>query len=539
MKQTQPISLLICALGGEGGGVLSEWLVDIARLAGYAAQATSIPGVAQRTGATTYYLEVFPHSLAELKGQRPVFGLNPLPGRLDALISSELLETARQIGNGLVSAQHTLVITSSARTLTTQEKMEMGDGRREEASLLQLVRENSRAHHVLDMAALTREAGTIVSATMLGCIAASGLLPFKRDVYESVISEGGNHASASLRGFSQGFDAVNEQRRQLRSVEDVLFNSELPTHTHSTLPADLASQFPKNLHDLLTLGYARVLEYQNEPYAKLYADRLLRVLQAERQMDPAGAHGFETTHEMIRWLALWMAFDDIVRVADLKSRATRWTRVEAEVKSKPDDLLQVYDHFKPGAPEFAALLPVGLASKVLNWDKRRVSQGKEPWAMPLKIGTHAISGMLSLRFLSSLKWLRVRGSRFQQEQQMMNHWIDSVVTGTQANWSLGHELALCGRMIKGYGATNERAKGNLQHIVDHLAKRAVFTSDTARAQAISDARTAALTDEAGLAFDQALRQHGAPARPVKAQPIRWVKTPPGRTTQHSPATGKR
>ncbi|RZI63743.1 MAG: indolepyruvate oxidoreductase, partial [Variovorax sp.] len=54
MKQA-PITLLIGALGGEGGGVLTEWLVDIARHAGYAAQATSIPGVAQRTGATTYY----------------------------------------------------------------------------------------------------------------------------------------------------------------------------------------------------------------------------------------------------------------------------------------------------------------------------------------------------------------------------------------------------------------------------------------------------------------------------------------------------
>ena len=32
-----PVSLLICALGGEGGGVLTEWLVDIARHAGYAA----------------------------------------------------------------------------------------------------------------------------------------------------------------------------------------------------------------------------------------------------------------------------------------------------------------------------------------------------------------------------------------------------------------------------------------------------------------------------------------------------------------------
>ncbi len=98
-----------------------------------------------------------------------------------------------------------------------------------------------------------------------------------------------------------------------------------------------------------------MLEYQGADYAKLYTDRLQRVLAAERQIDPAGTNGFTTTREMVRWLALWMAFDDIVRVADLKSRASRWARVAGEVKAKPDELLKVYDHFKPGAPEFAAL----------------------------------------------------------------------------------------------------------------------------------------------------------------------------------------
>ncbi len=105
---TQPISILLCALGGEGGGVLADWLVDVARHAGYPAQATSIPGVAQRTGATTYYLEIYPLPHSQLQGRLPVLGLNPLPGRLDALVSSELLETARQIGNGLASADRTL-----------------------------------------------------------------------------------------------------------------------------------------------------------------------------------------------------------------------------------------------------------------------------------------------------------------------------------------------------------------------------------------------------------------------------------------------
>ncbi len=34
---TQPISIRLCALGGEGGGVLAEWLVDAARRAVYPA----------------------------------------------------------------------------------------------------------------------------------------------------------------------------------------------------------------------------------------------------------------------------------------------------------------------------------------------------------------------------------------------------------------------------------------------------------------------------------------------------------------------
>jgi len=536
MSQTQPISILLCALGGEGGGVLSEWLIDIARHAGYAAQATSIPGVAQRTGATTYYLEVFPVPLAELQGRRPVFGLNPLPGRLDVLVSSELLETARQIGNGLASHQHTLILTSCARALTTMEKMEMGDGRRQESELVHLVREHSCAHHVIDMAALTREAGTVVSATMLGCLAGSGALPFARADFETIIRQGGSTAQASLRGFAMGFDAVTRQRAQIRLIENSLSNSELfaddfrgpQVDLLPNLPPEVAAAFPHSLHTLLALGHARMLEYQGADYATCYVARLQRVLAAERQIDPACANGFATTLETIRWLALWMAFDDIVRVADLKSRASRWDRVTGEVKVKPDDLLRVYDHFKPGTPEFAALLPTRWATRVLNWDKRRVASGKTPWALPLKIGTHSILGMLSLRGLASLKWLRVRGSRFAHEQVMIDQWLEAVMTGSHTHWQLGHEIALCGRLIKGYGATNERAKENLLHVINHLAKTTVFTSDEARAKAIAAARSAALSDEAGKALDQTLVQHGAPARPVKAQPIRWVKTPPGR-----------
>jgi indolepyruvate ferredoxin oxidoreductase beta subunit len=534
MEQNRPLTLLVCALGGEGGGVLTEWLVEIARHAGYAAQSTSIPGVAQRTGATTYYLEVFPVPLAQLGGRRPVFSLSPVPGALDAIVSSELLETARQIGNGMSAPLRTLVISSSARILTTAERMEPGDGRADAQRLVDVVQAFSREHHVFDMNAIARDSGTVVSAVMLGAIAGSGLLPFPREAYEHVVRGGDTSApdklskmaAASLRGFAAAFDAVSAPRAQAAFVSNVLAGD---THDApppaSALPADLARRFPPAVHDMLTLGHARVLDYQDAGYATLYADRLARVLDAERAADPAGAHGFAITREMARWLALWMAFDDIVRVAALKGRASRAQRVRQEVRAGDDDIVKVYDHFKPGAAEFAALLPPSLSRRVTAWDRGRQARGREPWALPLKVGSHSVFGMASLRLLASLRWLRRRGSRFTEEQALIERWLAAVEAGTREGWALGHELALCGRLIKGYGSTNERGKHNLLHVIDELAGRTALPVQ-ARATAIAAAREAALADEGGKALDAALAAHGAAPRPVQAQPIRWMKRPP-------------
>ena len=534
MEQNRPITLLVCALGGEGGGVLTEWLVDTARHAGYAAQSTSIPGVAQRTGATTYYIEVFPVPLSQLGGRRPVFSLSPVPGALDAIVSSELLETARQIGNGMSAPQRTLVISSSARILTTAERMVPGDGRADAQRLLDVVKAFSREHHVFDMNAIARDSGTVVSAVMLGAIAGSGLFPFPREAYEHVVRGGDTSApeklskmaAASLRGFASAFDAVNAPRAQAAFVSSVMAGDTNDAPPPATaMPADLARRFPPAVHDMLALGHARVLDYQDAAYASLYAERLGRVLDAERAADPAGARGFAITREAARWLALWMAFDDIVRVAALKGRASRAQRVRREVRAGEEDIVKVYDHFKPGAAEFAALLPPSLSRRVTAWDRGRQSRGLAPWALPLKVGSHSVLGMASLRLLASLRWLRRRGSRFAEEQALIERWLQAVEAGTRETWALGHELALCGRLIKGYGSTNERGKHNLLHVIDELAGRNTLPAP-ARATAIAAAREAALADEGGKALDATLAAHGAAPRPVQAQPIRWMKRPP-------------
>jgi indolepyruvate ferredoxin oxidoreductase beta subunit len=520
---SQPISLLVCALGGEGGGLLSEWLMDTARLSGFPAQSTSIPGVAQRTGATTYYIEVLPAPLSQLQGKTPVFSLNPVPGALDALVSSELLETARQISLGLVSPERTRVFSSSARALTTLERMPMGDGRLDSADLTALVQQFSKEAHVWDFGAMAQANGTMVSAVMLGVIAGSGLLPFAPEHFEATLRESGAHSAASLKGFSAGFARVQTTQALNAMQQDIQLDAPsaapLRSNPHPTALQDL----PVLVRELASLGYSRLCDYQSRAYADLYLERLRQVVQTEEQTDTEQAHGYQASRETARWLALWMAFDDIVRVADLKSRASRWQRVAREVKLQDNDLLHLYDHFKPGVPEFAALLPMWLATPLQRWDKRRALSGRTPWALPLKIGTHSVMGMLALRTLASFKWLRPHGSRFQLEQADITQWLQAVCTGLQQGGSLGHEVAQCGRLIKGYGSTNERGRHNLQHILTHLVASPLHSDAAWRSAAVAQARDAALEDEAGSVLDAKLRGLGVPARPVAEQPLRFVR----------------
>jgi indolepyruvate ferredoxin oxidoreductase beta subunit len=141
----------------------------------------------------------------------------------------------------------------------------------------------------------------------------------------------------------------------------------------------------------------------------------------------------------------------------------------------------------------------------------------------LKIGTHSVVGMLALRTLASFQWLRPFGSRFHAEQAEISQCLQAVCTGLQQDWSLGHEVAVCGRLIKGYGSTNERGRNNLQHILTHLAASQLHPDATWRSTAVAQAREAALQDEAGTAMDAKLRGLGAPARPVAEQPLRFVR----------------
>src|SRR5512145_2456125 len=208
VPKTRPISIAVFALGGEGGGVLADWIVGLAQHGGYLAQTTSVPGVAQRTGATVYYVELFPKTAALAAGREPVLALMPVPGDVDVVLASELMEAARAIERGFVTPGRTLLITSTHRVFAMTEKIALADGRADSVALLSACREAARALVAFDMAALAEVTGSVSSAVMLGALAGSGALPFPRMAFEAAIRRGQVGVRTSLAAFAAGFEAA-------------------------------------------------------------------------------------------------------------------------------------------------------------------------------------------------------------------------------------------------------------------------------------------------------------------------------------------
>ncbi|HWA37698.1 MAG TPA: DUF6537 domain-containing protein, partial [Burkholderiales bacterium] len=336
----RPITILIAALGGEGGGVMADWLMEAATSCDFPAQATSIPGVAQRTGATTYYLEIFPAERTRLGGREPVMSLTPSPGNVDVMVASELIEAGRAMQNGYVSPERTTLVASTHRIYATVEKMQMADGRFDSDRVTGAARQLAKRAVLFDMRELAQQSGTVINAVLFGAMAGSGVLPLPREACEKAIRGAGRGAEASLRGFAAGFDIAAGSR---------------PSPTPAAAPHRATA-----LKEIMDLGTSRLKDYQGDTYADLFQERMKPFLGDEKLAAEVGRH-----------LAVWMSYEDIVRVADLKTRASRFARVRKEVGAKPDEPVVVIDYLKPGVEELASLLPPFLGERLVRWATAR------------------------------------------------------------------------------------------------------------------------------------------------------------------------
>ena len=497
----RPVSILIGALGGEGGGVLTDWLVAAAAASDLPVQSTSIPGVAQRTGATTYYVEVHPETNAALGGKRPLMALYPCPGDVDIVVASELVEAGRALENGYVAPDRTTLIAATHRVYAVVEKSAMTDGRVPSAPILKAATELARRAILFDQSRERALAGQPLNAVLLGAIFGAGILPIPRAAFEAAIRASGIAVEQNLAGFAAGAAlALASAPAKPAAVEPSPSPAESPPAAQE-FASDL-ERLPAASRTIAAEGIRRLTEYQGSAYARLYLARLAPVAAA------APALAAETA----RQLALWMAYEDVIRVAQLKTAPARLAAVRAEVRAKPGEPIQVTEFLKPGIEEMAAILPRSLGAALLRWGDK--GNRLDSWRMPMQVRTTTVWGFLRLWLLARLRWWRPYTYRYAEEQARIGRWLDAVVRAAAFDEDLAREIVACARVLKGYGDTHRRGTANFETLYARVAAPALAARSKDSAGRLKRAREAALSDPGGAALAKALAEFEAPG--VKA-----------------------
>jgi indolepyruvate ferredoxin oxidoreductase beta subunit len=485
------INLLIAALGGEGGGVLTNWLIDIADACGWHCQSTSLAGVAQRTGATIYYLEFMRR---DGDNRRPVMSLFPAQGDIDIALTSEIAEAGRMVSRGFISPDRTTLISSDHRVFGITEKTHMGDGAADRDLILAMSARYAKRFIHFDMAELVKRHGTVISAGMLGALAGSGVLPFERQGYEKALQSGGG-ATANLSAFS---DAYERAARGGVGVVDPAITPEkeagfvLPeprTDAGRALLPIIAS-LPAPIQEVVYYGAQKLVDFQDTAYAMTYLQAVEGLLAID-----APESSYESTREAARWLALWMAFEDIPRVAQLKLRPSRDDSLRQEAGIGAAEPMKVSEYFHPRVEEVASLLPRRIGEALLRSRVMRKLVNSALGARQLRTDTIVVT--LALRGMAALRHVRRHSLGYHHEWRMITAWLDAIRNAPDPE--VARALVDCGGMVKGYGSTRHRTTSRLMLIVDKVAAGKATT-----AHAIHDLRIAAMASEEEQPFQSAL-----------------------------------
>ncbi|MFJ3315627.1 indolepyruvate oxidoreductase subunit beta family protein [Herbaspirillum huttiense] len=496
----KPIKIAILAMGGEGGGVLADWIVDLGESNGYFAQTTSVPGVAQRTGATIYYVELFPGA-GQPGARTPVLALMPMPGDVDVVLASELMEAGRAVQRGLVTPDRTTLLSSTHRVYSIGERTAMGDGRVDSDALVEHARKAAKRFVSFDMAESAERVGSVISAVLFGSLCGTGVLPFSRAQFEATIERGGVGVKPSLKAFAVGHDQARQaeaaapgataEAAQFKPVQLAAIADQQVVRL-----VQQAQAYPDPVAAIAVEGVRRLIDYQDPDYAALYLQRLAALATAP------GGQDTELLAESARYLALWMSYEDTIRVADIKTRSSRFNRVRSDVRAKEEQLVDINEFMHPRLEEICETLPAGLGRWLArpHWAHRLVRRYTQEGRV---IKTSSLPGFLLLYGLSRWRRFRRVTLRYAQETERIERWWQRVTALAAVNPALALEVAQCQRLVKGYSDTHVRGLRNyetLMQVVDRHAR--------ALAPAVlRELRDAALADEHGHKLRASLQQH--------------------------------
>lgn len=485
------------AVGGQGGGVLTGWIAALGERAGWHVQATSVAGVAQRTGATIYYIEMAPDG----PRGRPVFALSPAPGHVDVLIAAEIMEAGRAAQRGFVTPDRTVLVASTHRILAVSEKQVPGDGRGDGAEVLAALRSHAAEIVAFDMEAVAREAGSVISASLFGGLARSGALPFAAAEFEAVIAGSGRGVEASLAAFRGALDwqppavapPASEPGPEMAGPAAMMAE-------WSALCAELTA-FDAEARNVAAAALGACVDYQDLAYGAEWLEHLRPFLGRGVALERAAA----------KYVARAMCYDDLIRVADLKTRARRAERVRVGQGVDGAAVLRVTEYVHPGAAEVCSALPRGLGAWI---EGRAWAFGALDWAVNRgrRVRTDRISGFAMLWLVASLRPARRRLLRHGREVAHLEALVARALAALPGRPELAAEVLACQRLVKGYSDTHARGLSKFDRVMEGAA--AVWDRADA-ADWVRRLRAAALEDEAGQALDGAVatvRSFAGPAR---------------------------
>ncbi|WP_420119961.1 indolepyruvate oxidoreductase subunit beta family protein [Nakamurella sp.] len=537
----RPITIAILAMGGEGGGVLADWIVAVGQQAGWYAQNTSVAGVAQRTGATVYYVELYPPSAVpagEKARSQPVLSLFPTPGEVDVVIASELMEAGRAVQRGFATPDRTTLIASTNRVYSIDERITLGDGRADSGALLAAAEAGAKRLVSADFMALATKAGSVISASLFGALSGSAALPCPRKDFEAAITASGKGVEASLRAFAAGYEAATapppapakrgngpvaltlkprrpvdpaeaaaqseEQRRREIAAKDPgrLVGPALQAHARR-----VAEQFPVAARDMLLLGCVRTAVYQDTAYTDRYLDRVARIAALE----PDAVGEARLTVEAARHVALWMTYQDTIHVAHQKIRRQRIAGVRDEAGAKKGQIVDVREYLHPQVEEITDTLPTALGRRLSRSRVFAKVVGKLT-RNGITVNTTGTVGFSLLWAMSRFRPLRPRSYRFAREQEAIEAWLDRAVRVGQDDPALAREVIECQRVLKGYGATHEHGRESFGLLMDAVDRLSAGPIPPAAAARVRQLRDAALVDEDGAALRAALAQEAGVGR---------------------------
>lgn len=522
-KDPKHLMLAVLAMGGQGGGVLVDWVVDLAERQGWTASATSVAGVAQRTGATIYYIEL----VEPTPGREPVLALMPIPGHVDVVIAAELMEAGRAVERGLVTPERTTLIASTHRTFSVSEKIAPSNGVLDGQAVYQVLQKAAKVCVLHDFQALAAQQGSVISASLFGALSGSDTLPFAKSEFETVVREGGVGVERSLKAFETAYTLA---KSSVTYTDDVMVSQSASTTTSMpewvqassmetparvlpetaqvndpqvrALVERIRCDFAPDTWNWLGEGVARLIDWQDVRYAQSYVDAVALIAAHD---DGADQHAL--TVEAARWMAVAMSYDDVIRVADLKTRAERHARLRSEVNASTGDVVGSEEFFHPRLEEVQGLLPVILARAIdkrpglKTWLDKKLNKGR-------RIESLTVRGYLMLRMAANLRGTRLKSQRHAEEMAHIQGWLALVQSLLPQQRALALEVLRCRRLVKGYSDTHSRGLSRFDRLMD--AAR-TWQGQPDAAQRLAALRQAALQDASGAALRKQWLAQGLPA----------------------------